>query len=77
MYPQYAQMTHVALAFAQSTLKNVASAVFNCASRCQNKSPSQIGHCKTFPFTSTRSGSFFPNKPMVPPKKYDGDPKGF
>jgi hypothetical protein len=48
---------HVAFLFIQSSLKNVAMAVFNSAPLLQKSSLLQTGHLKTCPFTSTVRGS--------------------
>ena len=56
---QSEQTKHVAERSVQSSLKNVATAVFNCAFLVQNKLLEQIGQISICPFTSTVTGSFF------------------
>ncbi len=57
MWVHSEQIKQVALLLVQSKLKNVATAVFNCADRIQKRWFMQTTHRKALPFTATVSGS--------------------
>lgn len=62
---QSEQTKHVAVRFAQSKLKKVATEVFNCALLVQKVLLSHIGHLNSCPFTAIVSGSDFLNSPII------------
>ena len=62
---QFEHTKHVADLFAQSKLKKVATDVFNCALRVQNRLFLQIGQLSSSPITSMVCGSAFLNNPIM------------
>lgn len=64
IWVQFEHTKQLALRFAQSKLKKVATEVFNCARRVQKKLLLQIGHLNSLPFTSTVKGSLLLNRPI-------------